>query len=61
METVRKSCCTKACALREWGPAGPEHPGNGVESEVWVATWAMGGMLGGGGWGRDVGWREHMG
>lgn len=33
----------------------------GVESEVWVATWAMGRMLGGGGWGRDVGWRGHMG
>lgn len=33
----------------------------GVESEVWAATWVMGGMLGGGGWGRDVGWREHMG
>ena len=43
METVRKSCCTKACVLREWGSAGPERPGNlgwKVRSGLLLGRWA---------------------
>ena len=52
----RKSCRTEGvCAQRAEPSRTRMSRKPGVESEVWVATWATGRMLGGGGWGRDAG------